>query len=351
VASPRVPEVTQTLNRGDFDTLTAPLRRELVAHCYRMLGSVQDAEDQVQETYLRAWRALDGFEGRSSVRTWMYQIATRTCLTALEQRSRRPMPTGLGAPASDPTSEIRAEHEVPWLEPVPGALLAGPGSDPAAVAATRDGVRLAFVAALQHLTPLQRAVVILREVLAFSAVETADALDTTVASANSALQRARARLTQLPRVAGPDGEPVTTADPAELEGAHKDLLGRFMQAFEAYDTQAVVELLAQDATWEMPPFPQWYSGAEAIGALVEHQCPANAPGDLRYVPTTANGQLACAGWLRGDDGVYRAFQLLVLDLVATATGPKVQHVSCFFDTRLFNAFGLPEILPERLPQP
>jgi len=334
-------KVTQTLTSGDFDTLTAPLRRELVAHCYRMLGSLQDAEDQVQETYLRAWRAFDGFEGRSSVRTWMYQIATRTCLTALQQRARRPMPTGLGTPSSDPADEITAQHEVPWLEPLPDAMIAGPGSDPAAVATAREGVRLAFVAALQHLTPLQRAVVILRDVLAFSAVETAASLEITVASANSALQRARARLNQL--------APASTgsADPADLGGHHRVLLGRFMQAFEAYDTDAVVALLAADATWEMPPFPQWYAGAEAIRGLILTQCPASAPDDLRYVATAANGQPACAAWFRGDDGVYRAFQLLVLDVEEGPTGPRVRHVSCFFDTSLFDRFGLPQVLPPR----
>jgi RNA polymerase sigma-70 factor (ECF subfamily) len=332
-------KVTQTLTHGDFDTLTAPLRGELVAHCYRMLGSVQDAEDQVQEAYLRAWRAFGGFEGRSSVRTWMYQIATRTCLTALQQRARRPMPTGLGAPSSDPADEITAQHEVPWLEPIPDAMLAGPGSDPAAVAATRDDVRLAFVAALQHLTPLQRAVVILRDVLAFSAAETAEALDVTVASANSALQRARARLNHLQRR--------SEATRPDLADRHKDLLGRFMQAFEAYDTAAVVALLADDATWEMPPFPQWYSGAEAIGRLVRIQCPAEAADDLRYLPTAANGQPACAGWMRDDEGVYRAFQLLVLDVAEGPDGPRVQHVSCFFDTALFDTFGLPQVLPPR----
>ena len=337
-------KVTQKLTPGDFDTLTAPLRGELVAHCYRMLGSLQDAEDQVQETYLRAWRAFDGFEGRSSVRTWMYQIATRTCLTALQQRARRPLPTGLGTPSSDPADQITAQNEVPWLEPVPDAMIAGPGSDPAAVAATKDGVRLAFVAALQHLTPLQRAVVILRDVLAFSAAETAQSLEISVAAANSALQRARGRLSQLPRA---DHAPAAPPDPADLGGHHRDLLGRFMQAFEAYDTDAVVALLAADATWEMPPFPQWYAGAEAIRGLIQTHCPANAPDDLRYVATSSNGQPACAAWFRGEDGVYRAFQLLVLDVEERPAGPVVRHVTCFFDTRLFDRFGLPQVLPPR----
>jgi RNA polymerase sigma-70 factor (ECF subfamily) len=336
--------VTDTLSQGDFDTATAPLRRELLAHCYRMLGSVQDAEDQVQETYLRAWRAFGNFEGRSSVRTWMYQIATRTCLTALEQRTRRPMPTGLGAPASEPATEITEQGEVPWLEPIPDAMIsAAPGSDPASVAATRDGVRLAFVAALQHLTSLQRAVVILRDVLAFSAAETAEALQISVPSANSALQRARARLHELPRMTEqePIGPPPATGD---LADRHKALLGRFMSAFEAYDTDAVVSLLADDATWEMPPFPQWYSGAENIGRMIDLNCPATTAGDMIYRETQANGQPACAAWLLGDDGVYRAFQLLVVEM-DDAPEPRVRHVSCFFDTDLFDAFGLPAVLP------
>jgi RNA polymerase sigma-70 factor (ECF subfamily) len=269
--------MTQTLTDGDFDRLTAPLRGELVGHCYRMLGSVHDAEDQVQETYLRAWRAFDAFEGRSSVRTWMYRIATRVCLTALEQRARRPMPTGLGAPSSDPAAELESRPEIPWLEPLPDALLAGPGSDPAAVAATKDSVRLAFVAALQHLTPLQRAAVILRDVLAFSAAETASALEVSVAAANSALQRGRATLGRVSAGTGGSAVPGVGDRGEGLPAREKALLERFMQAFEAYDTEAVVSLLAADATWEMPPFTGWYSGAEAIGALVRTQCPAEAP--------------------------------------------------------------------------
>lgn len=336
---PRVDGVTSTLTDNDFATLTDPLRGELVAHCYRMLGSVQDAEDQVQETYLRAWRAFHSFEGRSSVRTWMYTIATRTCLTALEQRSRRPLPTGLGAPSSDPAAELESRPEVPWLEPVPDTMIAGPGSDPATVAATREGVRLAFVAALQNLTPLQRAVLILRDVLAFSAAETASTLEITVASANSALQRARARMEKL--------SPPEPARTAELSDRERDLLRRYIEAFEQYDTARVVALLAEDATWEMPPFTGWYSGAAAIDVLIRTRCPASAPGDLRFVATSANGQPAAAAWMRGDDGVHRAFQLHVLDVVPAdrAGGTEVRHVSCFFDTTLFEKFGLPLVLP------
>lgn len=322
----------------DFARLTDPLRGELTAHCYRMLGSLHDAEDQVQETYLRAWRAFHAFEGRSSVRTWMYQIATRTCLTALDQRSRRPMPTGLGAPASDPAGPLESDAEVPWLEPVPDSLVSAPGADPAAVAATRDSVRLAFVAALQHLTPLQRAVLILRDVLAFSAAETASTLEITVASANSALQRARAGVERHPRLERATGDAV-------LDEHARDLLDRYMAAFERYDTAQIVTLLREDATWEMPPFTGWYQGNEAIVALIRGNCPAEREGDMRMAPVSANGQPACAMWMLGPDGVHRAFQLQVLDVVDGPRGPQVAHVSAFFDTALFDAFGLPQVWP------
>jgi RNA polymerase sigma-70 factor (ECF subfamily) len=206
------------------------------------------------------------------------------------------------------------------------------------VAATRDGVRLAFVAALQHLTPLQRAVLILRDVLGFSAAETAAALEVTLASANSALQRARARMQRLT----PD-EPVRTPDLGERE---RELLRRYVEAFEQYDTARVVALLAEDARWEMPPFTGWYAGAPAIGALIRTRCPAKGPGDLRFTVTSANGQPAAAAYLRGEDDVHRAFQIHVLDVVPTDTpaGDHVRHVTCFFDPTLFDSFGLPHTL-------
>lgn len=326
---------------AEFARLTDPLRGELTAHCYRMLGSLHDAEDQVQETYLRAWRGFGGFEGRSSLRTWMYQIATRTCLTALDQRSRRPMPTGLGAPAADPLGPLESRPEVPWLEPLPDALVSTPGADPAVVAATKESVRLAFVAALQHLTPLQRAVLILRDVLAFSAAETADTLGITVPSANSALQRARAGVERHPRVE-------RTPDRGGALDEHAlDLLERYMAAFERYDTREIVALLREDATWEMPPFTGWYRGNEAIVALIRANCPAERAGDMRMAAVSANGQPACAMWMLGPDGVHRAFQVQVLDVVEGPGGPRVGHVSAFFDTALFDAFGLPQVWPGR----
>jgi RNA polymerase sigma-70 factor, ECF subfamily len=329
---------TKVVSDEEFEAITDPLRGELIAHCYRMLGSVQDAEDQVQETYLRAWRAYHSFEGRSSVRTWMYTIATRTCLTALEQRARRPLPTGLGAPSSDPVAELQSRPEVPWLEPLPEALVVDPRMDPAGVALTRDSVRLAFVAALQNLTPGQRAALILRDVLAFSAAETAKTLGVSVASANSSLQRARARLEQL---TADDGE-VAAAD--ALDPRERDLLERYVRAFEAYDTESIVGLLSEDASWEMPPYTGWYSGADAIGTLIRTWCPAKAPDDMRLVITAANGQPACAVYMRGEDGVHRAFHIHVLDISTGAAGlPEVSHVTCFFETALFPAFGLPMV--------
>src|ERR1017187_7544751 len=180
----------------DFTGVTGGFRGELLAHCYRMLGSAEEAEDLVQETYLRAWRSYDGFEGRSSVRTWLYRIATNVCLTAIERRGRRPLPSGLGGPAQDMEAPLVAGPEVPWLQPFPGALLAADGEDPAAVAVSRAGIRLAFVAALQYLSARQRAVLILRDVLEWPAAQVADLLGTTTTAVNSGLRRARAQLAE-----------------------------------------------------------------------------------------------------------------------------------------------------------
>jgi RNA polymerase sigma-70 factor, ECF subfamily len=310
-----------------------PLRRELTAHCYRMLGSVHDAEDLVQETYLRAWRSFHGFDHRSSLRTWMYKIATNACLTALKGRDRRPLPTGLGAPAGDPTGSLDSRPEVPWLEPLPDAMVwSDADPDPADAAVARESVRLAFVAALQHLTAQQRAVLILRDVLAWRAAEVAQALDITVAAANSTLQRARSHMQGLSE--GDDRPPATSALPG---GRPHDLLERYVAAFESYDVAAISRLLTQDAIWEMPPFTGWYRGSDEIGRLIATQCPASGPGDMRMVPTSANGQPVLALYMRDDDGVHRAFQLQQL----TIEGGHVSHVVCYFDTSLFARFGLP----------
>lgn len=331
LASPRTAQ--HDTDDQEFMALVEPLRGELTAHCYRMLGSVHDAEDLVQETYLRAWRAFHGFEGRSSVRTWMYQIATNTCLTAIQGRARRPLPTGLGAPASDPTGPLESRPEISWLEPMPDTVVAGTAPvDPEAVAVSNDSIRIAFIAALQHLTPIQRAVLILRDVLAWHAAE---ALDTSVAAVNSALQRARAQMAKL--------DPPDTAS-AVLPGddpAVRAQLERYVAAFESYDIDGIVAMLTHDAVWDMPPFTGWFQGNEAIGRLIATQCPATKAGDMRLVPTTANGQPAYGLYMRGEDGRLRAFQLQQL----TVGAHGVSRVTAYFDLRLFETFGLPAELP------
>src|SRR5215475_3626045 len=233
----------------DFTGLTEGFRGELLAFCYRMLGSAEEAEDMVQETYLRAWRSFDGFKGRSSVRTWLYRIATNVCLTAIERRGRRPLPSGLGGPADDPRAPLVAAPEVPWLQPFPGALPAGEQDDPAAVTVSRAGIRLAFVAALQYLSARQRAMLILRDVLEWPAAEVADLIGTTTTAVNSGLRRARARLSQAMPAEDKLAEPT---DP-ELRA----VLDRFASAFENADVRLLAELLRQDAVLEMPPLLTW----------------------------------------------------------------------------------------------
>jgi RNA polymerase sigma-70 factor (ECF subfamily) len=307
-------------------------RRELLAHCYRMTGSLHDAEDLVQETFLRAWKAYDRFEGKSSVRTWLHRIATNTCLTALEGRARRPLPTGLGAPSSDPGDEISEHTEVPWLEPLPDA--GEDPTDPSVIVGSRESVRLAFVAALQHLSPRQRAVLVLRDVLQWKAAEVADAIGSTTAAVNSLLQRARAQLDAV----GPSQDDRIVA-PEEPEA--RDLLDRYIAAFEAYDIDTLVELFTADAIWEMPPFPDWYLGPEAIGRLSREKCPAEKPGDMKLIPITANGQPAAAMYMRDkDSGRHLPFQLHVLDVKPGG----VSHVVAFLDSSLFPKFGLPASL-------
>ncbi|SDT26624.1 RNA polymerase sigma-70 factor, ECF subfamily [Friedmanniella luteola] len=317
-----------------FLSLVEPLRGELTAHCYRMLGSVHDAEDLVQETYIRAWRAFHGFENRSSLRTWMYRIATNVCLTALESRQRRPLPTGLGQPASDPAGQLASRPETPWLEPLPDTVVWGHGDDdPAAAVLSRDSVRLAFVAALQHLTPPQRAVVILRDVLAWHASEVAELLDLSVAAVNSSLQRARAQLAKL--------DPEAALPPVEEEHAQQ-MLAAYVDAFERYDVSRIVELLTEDAVWEMPPFDGWYHGAGAIGTLISTHCPAEKPGDQVLVPVMANGRPALALYMLEADGRHHAFHVQV----PTLTERGFSHVVAFFELSLFDRFGLPRVLPE-----
>jgi RNA polymerase sigma-70 factor (ECF subfamily) len=307
-----------------FEDAAERYRRELFAYCYRMLGSPHDADDAVQETYLRAWRAFDGFQGRSSVRTWLYRIATRACLRAIEGRARRALPSGLGAPAADPAGPIDPrDAEIGWVEPVSATEL-----DPATITEARHGIRLAFVAALQRLPARQRAVLILRDVLVFHADEVADLLDSTVPAVNSALQRARA---QLARTA-PDGYDL--AEPADP--ARRTLLDRYAAAFENADIDELVRVLAADAVLEMPPIPTWFRGRDHVAEFLRRRL--TRPG-RRLLPTVANGQPAFGLYVRGHGGVARAHALQLLTL-----GPDgVARIDMIHDPSLFPRFGLPHL--------
>jgi RNA polymerase sigma-70 factor (ECF subfamily) len=294
-------------------------RRELTAYCYRMLGSPFEAEDAVQDTFVRAWKGLDRFEGRAALRSWLYRIATNVCLDLLSGRERRARPMDLG-PAREPIeSNLNVPAEVTWLEPIP---------DPADVAVERDTIRLAFVAALQHLPPRQRAVLILCEVLKWKASEVAELLETTVASVNSALQRARATLE----------ETDVTASADELAEPDRELLERYVKAFEAYDLDALTSLIAEDATQSMPPFDLWLSGRQDIfewwfGAGIG--CKGS-----RVIPTvSANGSPAFGQYKPSDSGEgYEPWALQVLEL----RDGRIGEFTFFLDTeRLFPLFGLP----------
>jgi RNA polymerase sigma-70 factor (ECF subfamily) len=294
-----------------------------------MLGSVHDAEDLVQETYLRAWRSYEGFEGRSSLRAWLYRIATNRCLTALEHRSGRPLPSGLGGPSDDPDMPVLlGKSEIAWLQPIPDALLETVSADPATIVVSRGSLRLALIAALQHLPARQRVVLILRDVLAWRAAEVAELLGTTTAAVKSALQRARARLEE----AAPVEDQVV--EPAGAD--QRALLDRYMAAFEAADIAGLLQLLREDAQWEMPPLPAWFAGPQAIGRFLASQL-FGAPRAWRMVPTRANGQPAFAAYLRGPDGSYHAHAIQVL----TVTAAGIARVVAFLDPSLFVLFDLP----------
>ena len=306
----------------EFADLTEPFRRELLAHCYRMLGSVDDAEDVVQETYLRAWRSYGRFEGRSSLRTWLYQIATNACLTAREHRARRALPSGLGGPGEDRD----AGAELAWLQPMPDALVTSESDDPAVIAATRDSLRLALIASFQYLPPRQRAVLLLRDVLAFPAGDVARMLGTSTVAVKSALQRARARLSDVAPAERQIAEPA--------EPAARALLDQYIAAFETADAAALERLLRRDAMLELPPSSVWFAGGEAIATAVAG---LGYPGEWRMVPTWANGQPAAAAYRRSADGAYRAYGIVVLTVSPTG----IARIVVFGDPGLFGRFGLP----------
>jgi RNA polymerase sigma-70 factor (ECF subfamily) len=299
-------------------------RAELTGYCYRMLGSAFDADDAVQETMVRAWQGLDRFEGRAALRSWLYRIATNVCLDSLRGRQRRAMPMDLSAPVPSTTPPGRQLPEATWVEPIPDGDLAG---DPADRVVHQDSIRLAFIAALQQLPPKQRAVLILREVLAWQATEVAELLETTVASVNSALQRARATL------AAYDGE----TRPAEpLDEPERALLARYVAAFERYDIEALVALLHEDASISMPPYEMWLQGVDNLrGWYLGYGIGCKGS---RMVPIAANG-LPAFGQYRpsGPGGRHEPWSIQVLEI----SGGRVSHIHHFLDTRLFERFGLP----------
>jgi RNA polymerase sigma-70 factor (TIGR02960 family) len=279
----------------------------------------------VQETYLRAWRGFDGFEGRSSVRRWLYRIATMACLTALETRARRPLPSGLGAPADDHRVAVAArETSVAWLQPAPDALFGG--DDPAAIVAGRTGVRLAFIAALQFLPARQRAVLTLRDVLAFRTAEVAEMLDTTTAAVDSTLRRARAHLAQT----GPIEDDLAEPD----EETRRILLDSYVDAFTRADPDALVNLLRADVEMEMPPIPTWFTGRQAVVGFLANRVLRR---DLwRLVPTRANGQPAAVAYQRAGDGRYEAYGIQVL----TVVGGRIARITSFNDPSLVPTFDV-----------
>ena len=303
-------------------------RVELRGYCYRMLGSAFDADDAVQETLVKAWQGLDRFEGRASVRSWLYRIATNVCLDSLRGRKRRALPMDLSSPVPATTPPSESLPEDVWLEPVPEGDVVPADADPARRAVLSDTVRLAFVAALQALPPRQRAVLILREVLCWQASEVAELLDTTVASVNSALQRARATL----------GERDPEQRPAALSGADRALLARYVAAFEAYDIDSLVALLHEDASISMPPLTLWLRGRDDLSAWYLGYgigCRGS-----RLVPVVTETAAVFGQYRPGPGGTHEPWALQVVEL----SEGRVQHVHHFLDPALFARFGLPDRL-------
>ena len=325
--------MTTAASTAELERQLEEYRRELTGYCYRMLGSAFDAEDAVQETMVRAWRNLDRFEGRSALKSWLYRIATNVCLDMLSGKERRIRPLDLGAPGTA-DSRLTTRPDSEWLEPIPDGRVLEDDGDPAKLAEERETLRLAFVGALQHLPPQQRAVLILREVLRWRANEVAELLDTSVASVNSALQRARASL---------DATELTPSEPLEpLDEEQQELLKRYVDAFQRYDISALTKLLHEDAKQTMPPYEMWLLGSEEI--LRFWQGPgAGCKGSL-MIPTVANGLPAFAQYRpSGPGGKFEPWALQVLEF----SDGKIVGFNAFLDTdRLFPLFGLPLEPPE-----
>jgi RNA polymerase sigma-70 factor (ECF subfamily) len=315
-----------SLTDTDLGTRLDQHRRELTAYCYRMLASPFEAEDAVQETMIRAWRGYERFEGRAALRSWLYRIATNVCLDMLSGRERRPRPMDLGPAAAPVLENLNIPTEVTWLQPAPDSLVA-PDGDPAEVAQARESLRLAFVAALQHLPPRQRAVLILAEVLRWQATEIAELLETSVASVNSALQRARATI---------DTRDMTRSEP--LDAADSALLERFVTAFQDYDLDALTSLIREDATQSMPPFDLWLSGRDDI--LTWWFGPGIGCKGSRLLPAgTANGYPAYGQYKPAESG--SGYDPWALQVVEFRDG-RIEEITFFLDTEtLFPLFGLP----------
>jgi len=326
----------RTGDEAAFAQLVAPYHRELLAHGYRMLGSVQDAEDAMQDALLGAWRGLPGFEARSSVRTWLYRITTNACVKAGQRRPKRLVSMDFHPAFEDVWQLGEVNPELSWLEPIPGALLAGAETtaNPAARYELRESVELAFVAALQHLPATQRAVLILRDVLAFSAAEVAQTLDTSVASVNSALQRARAALAG--RVQG-ESQQVTLRRLGEQR--QRELVATFIAAWERTDVPALLDLLVEDARFTMPPVPAWFQGHDSIARFIRERYFATP---WRMLPASANGQLAIACYQEKPDlPVYPLSAVNVL----TLRGDRIAEITGFIDPGRYTYFDLPPDLP------
>jgi RNA polymerase sigma-70 factor (ECF subfamily) len=315
----------------DLDAALEKHRRELTAYCYRMLGSAFDAEDAVQETMVRAWRSFDRFEGRSSLRSWLYRIATNVCYDQLNGKQRRARPMDLGPSSTADTALGAPLGEATWLQPMPDDRMVPTDGDPAEVAEARESVRLAFVAALGHLPARQRAVLILCEVLRWKAEEAAELLETSVASVNSALQRARATL------ASHDVTPTVTV--RSMDEQQQELVTRYAEAFQAYDMETLVSLLHDDVSMSMPPFDLWLSGPDQVEGWMLGT--GSVCRNSRLVPTVANGSPAFGHYHTDDDGVLRPWSLLVLEI----SGDKIAGLNFFLDAEsLFPLWGLPAVL-------
>jgi RNA polymerase sigma-70 factor (ECF subfamily) len=321
-----------------FGALAERYRRQLHVHCYRMLGSLEEAEDLVQDTLLRAWRGRSGFEGRSLFRNWLYRIATNACLNALARTPRRVMPPDLAPAASGPPAEPDASADTPWLQPYPDRLLepkAPSESEPDALAVSRETIELTYMVAIQHLPPRQRAVLILRDALDWSAKETAALLETSLASVNSALQRARETM----RAQLPTGR-LDWAPSSDVSEQERALLQRYMDCHERADADALASLLREDVRLTMPPIPSWYAGREVIVKLIAG-CFEPEFGHLRCVPTRANTQPAVAWYLRRPgDSEHRS---LAIDVLRIEDG-KIAEITAFVFPDLFPGFGLPPTL-------